>query len=185
VQFHKIPQHVTGYEGRIIGKFTARQFTYLAIGGIVIFIVVSAPIPSKLKFVLGAIDVGFSALMALVNYEGRSTDTWIVHFLKAVLSPTQRIWLKKEIVPEYLLPSYQVPMRRKGQKKKTGEELERFLQFWSGTEKPSDLTAEEKEFLEKLKLNRGTGLRGKLLTKVGKDFQAPEKTYEQPNLSTN
>lgn len=175
MQFHKIPQHVTAYEGRIIGKFTARQFTYLAIGGIIIFIVVSAPMPSKLKFVLGAIDVAFTALMALVNYEGRSTDTWIIHFLKAVLSPTQRIWLKKEPVPEYLLPSYQVPMRRKGYKKKTGKELERFLQFWGGAEKASDLSSEEKEFLGKLKFNRGTGLRGKLLSKVGQEFATPNE----------
>ncbi len=176
MQFHKIPQNVTGYEGRIIGKFTARQFTYLAIGGIIIFIVVSAPIPSKLKFVLGAIDVAFTALMALVNYEGRSTDTWIIHFLKAVLSPTQRIWLKKEFVPEYLLPSYEVPVRRKGHKKKSGQELERFLQFWGGAEKPTDLTPQEQEFLAKLKFSRGTGLRGKLLTKVGQEFSVPNES---------
>lgn len=175
MQFHKIPQHVTGYEGRIIGKFTARQFTYLAIGGIVIFILASAPIPAKYKFILGAVDVAFTALMALVNYEGRSTDVWLIHFLKAVLSPTQRIWLKKEVVPEYLLPSYQVPMQRRGPKKKTGKELEQFLQFWGGVEKPSDLTPEEKGFLEKLKFNRGTGLRGKLLTKIGREFAAPEQ----------
>lgn len=176
MQFHKIPQHVTGYEGRIIGKFTARQFTYLAIGGIIIFIVVSAPIPTNLKFILGAIDVAFTALMALVNYEGRNTDTWIVNFLKAVLSPTQRIWLKKEPVPEYLLPSYQVPTRRKGRKKKTSQELERFLKFWGGAEKPTDLTPQEQEFLAKLKFSRGTGLRGKLLSKVGQDFSVPNES---------
>lgn len=166
MQFHRIPQNVTGYEGRIVGKFTARQFTYLAIGGIIIFILASAPIATKLKFILGAIDVAFTALMALVNYEGRSTDAWIVHFLKAVLSPTQRVWLKKELVPEYLLPSYQVPVHRRGPKKKTGKELKRFLQFWGGTDKQTDLTVEEKNFLSRLQFGSNFGLRSKILTKV-------------------
>lgn len=151
MQYHRIPQHVTGYEGRIIGKFTARQFTYLAIGGVILFIVVSAPINSQYKFILGVIDLGFSVLMALVNYEGRSSDVWIVHFLKAVLSPTQRIWFKKAVVPEYLLPSYQVPVKYSGPKRRSKKEIDQFLKFWGGAEKKSDLSAEEKKFLKKLK----------------------------------
>lgn len=151
MQYHQIPQHVTGYEGRIIGKFTARQFTYLAIGGIFIFILAGSPIPSQYKFVFGFLVASISAAFALINYEGRSTDVWIVHLLRAIFSPTQRIWYKEETPPEYLLPSYKVPIHRRGPKKKTGEELERFLQFWGGGERESELTVEEEKFLKKLK----------------------------------
>lgn len=151
MQYHQIPQHVTGYEGRIIGKFTARQFTYLAMGAIVIFILAGSPIPKEYKFLLGFFVAAVSAGFALINYEGRSTDIWIAHFLRAVFSPTQRIWTKEEIPPRYLLPSYKVLVHRKETKKKTGEELEHFLEFWGGAQRESGLTVEEEQFLRKLK----------------------------------
>lgn len=153
MQYHRIPQHVTGWEGRIIGHFTAHQFIYLAIGGMIIFILFTNPFLPNFYKVGGIVITGLlTVLFAIVNYEGRSTDTWILSYLRAILQPTQRIWLKlQEEPPAFLLPSYAVPHKREGPKKKSSQELEDFLRVWGRQEKLTDLTEEEKKFLEKLK----------------------------------
>lgn len=151
MEFHRIPTQVTTYESRIIGKFTAKQFTYLAIGGILVFLVGTSPLSKSAKLPLLFVIIGTTALFALVNFEGRSTDIWLVQFLKAVLSPTQRVWLKKEEAPEYLFPTYYVPRKRIPHPKKTREELEHFLSFWKGKKEEKFLTPHEEEFLQKIK----------------------------------
>lgn len=151
MQFHRIPQNVTRYEGRIVGKFTARQFTYLAIGGVIIFILLGLPIPSTYKVVIGAIDVAIAAILALVTYEGRSTDTWIVAFLKAVLHPTQRTWQKHEAAPEFLLPGYHLPEKNLGPKARDPAELEGFLRRLGGERTArSDFSEQEQATLQRI-----------------------------------
>lgn len=151
MQYHRIPQHVTGYEGRIVGKFTARQFTYLAVGGIIIFITAGLPIPTSYKFIVGILTASITATFALVTYEGRSTDTWIINFVRAVMRPTQRVWVKHEIPPEFLLPGYHVKRPAHGPKRKTQAELEGYLRRW-GSQRPreSDLTNQEQAALQRI-----------------------------------
>lgn len=151
MQYHKIPQNVTSYEGRIVGKFTARQFTYLAIGGIIIFLLASVPIGSTYKFTIGTVVSLVSLLFALVTFEGRGTDMWLLLFVRAVLLPTQRLWRKDEVPPSYLLPSYVVPHQVLGPKRRTTDELTVFLEKWRPEEKTAGLTEEEQKFLQKLK----------------------------------
>lgn len=153
MQYHRIPQHVMGWEGRIIGHFTAHQFIYLAVGGMIIFILFTNPVLPIFYKIGGIVVTGLlTVLFAIVNYEGRSTDTWILSYLKAILRPTLRIWLKQqEEPPSFLLPSFVVPQTRIGPKKKGLEELEEFLKVWGSQEKQSDLTPEEVKFLEKIK----------------------------------
>lgn len=151
MQSHRIPMHVTSYESRIIGKFTAKQFTYLAIGGILIFIIGTSPLPKVAKVPLLFVVIGFTILFALVNYEGRSTDIWLVQFFKSVLAPTQRIWLKSEVTPAYLLPEFFVPKKRLGVKRRRKDELNQFLSFWKGERRKSFLTPTEQDFLQRLK----------------------------------
>lgn len=153
MQYHRIPQHVTGWEGRVFGHFTAHQFIYLAIGGMIIFVLFTNPFLPHFYKIGGIVVTGLlTVLFAIVNYEGRSTDVWILNYLRAILRPTQRIWGKiQEEPPAFLLPSYVVPQIRVGPKKKGSAELEEFLRVWGKSTKVSDLTEEEKEFLKKFK----------------------------------
>jgi len=91
MDYHKIPQNVSTFEGRIVGKFTARQFTYLAIGGIIIFILFSTPINSIYRIILIAITLLWSVFFALISFEGRGTDLWIALFSKAIFYPPLKL----------------------------------------------------------------------------------------------
>lgn len=151
MQYHKIPQNVTGYQGHIIGKFTAHQFIYLAVGGIIIFLVFTAPaLPRQYKVIFIAATGLLTALFSLVNYEGRSTDAWILTFIRAVATPTQRIWLKKGRILAYLLPGTGTKhLPATTVTKPHGEAIYAALKKEDQTKK-GDLTEEETAFLERL-----------------------------------
>jgi len=150
MQYHKIPQNVTTYEGRIVGKFTMRQFVYLAIGFILLFILTTSPLPSKYKLLFGGVVAFFTMIFTIVNYEGRNTDTWLLNYFRAIFAPTQRVWRKQAAPTVYLLPSYQTPQPTTAPIKKKSE-LEGFLKDWGRRQQTSDLTKEEAAFLDRLK----------------------------------
>lgn len=148
---HKIPQNVTTYEGKVIGRFTAKQFIFLAIGAIAIFLVISIPLPKVVKIVLGIIFGLISLIFALANFQGRTTDVWISSFLKGVNSATQLIWRKSYYPPMYLLPDYHPPKMERGPRKRSTNELERFIQLYQPPPESSDYSPEENEVLQRLR----------------------------------
>ncbi len=151
MEYHRIPQHVTGYEGRIIGKFTARQFIYLAIGGVIVFILAGLPINGIYKILMGSVVAGISILLSLVTYEGRNTDIWLVNYLRAVFHPTQRIWTKHEFPPAFLLPGYHPPKTKKTMPTRDRAEVEGLFRRLGKEEgAPTDLTNEEQAALRRI-----------------------------------
>src|SRR3990167_3136492 len=99
---HLVPQHIASFEFKLFGNLTIRQFVTLAIpasiGGIIFF----SGLPDIFKFPLTALFVGFGLLIALVPFGGRPFHKWIMAFFRAILSPTQRIWIKEAKIPEFL-----------------------------------------------------------------------------------
>lgn len=91
---HPIPQDVTGFQFKLIGQMTVKQFAYLCAGIILgwiffsshLFILIRLPI--SLFFFLS----GF--LLAFVPLEGRPMDTMISNFVKALFSPNQYVYDK-------------------------------------------------------------------------------------------
>lgn len=150
-RMHKIPQNVTTYEGRIIGRFTAKQFIFLAMGMIAIFLVISLPLPRTVKIVLSVIFGFISLIFALANIQGRTTDAWINSFLRGVNSATRRIWLKGANPPMYLLPDYHPPKMQRGPRKRTTSELERFIELYQPARPDSDLSEEENVVLKRVR----------------------------------
>ena len=55
-----------------------------------------------IRLPLALLFAGLGLFAALVPVGGRPFDKWIVAFIKAILSPTQRIWIKEEKLPEFL-----------------------------------------------------------------------------------
>jgi len=152
---HKIPQNVTKYESRIIGRFTAKQFIFLAIGAMGIFLIFNTPLPNPIKFALIGIIAVVSLVFSVANIQGRTTDAWISEFMHAVSMPTQLVWRKREHPPAFLLPSFSVAKTRKAGKKRTQYELEKFIELWNPSSPTSEYTKEEQAILERVREHGG------------------------------
>lgn len=99
---HPVPQHIASFEFKLFGNLTARQFITLAIplalAAAVFFSGLGAIIRIPLALTIGLI--GF--FIALVPVGGRPFEKWFVAFIKAIFTPTQRIWIKETALPEFL-----------------------------------------------------------------------------------
>lgn len=93
---HPIPQNVTGFQFKLIGDMTVKQFAYLAAGCILFYIFFFAlPINFLLKLPLGFGSAAFGLSLAFLPVGGRSMDTMLVNFARAVLTPNQYVYQKR------------------------------------------------------------------------------------------
>lgn len=92
---HPIPQNVTGFQFKLIGSMTIKQFAYLAGGSIFAFFFFSLPFPFILKFpaALFAFILGFA--LAFLPIDGRPMDHLLLYFLKALFTPNQYVYQKE------------------------------------------------------------------------------------------
>jgi hypothetical protein len=93
---HPIPQDITGFEFKLIGDMTLKQFAYIAGGGILGVVCYTLPLPTVIKIPLALVFVGIGVAFAFVPFEGRPLDVMIKNFLKAVLTPTQYVYQKMD-----------------------------------------------------------------------------------------
>lgn len=94
---HPIPQNITGFEFKLIGDMTIKQFAYLATGTVLGWIAFSLPVSFIVKFPFMAIFLSFGVSFAFFSIEGRPVDTMIFNFIKAVFSPTQYVYQRSLI----------------------------------------------------------------------------------------
>ena len=89
---HPIPQDITGFQFKLIGNMTIKQFAYLAGGFVFAWVFYILPIffLVKLIFVLGFAALGAS--LAFLPIGGRPMDLMFVNFIKAVFRPTQYVY---------------------------------------------------------------------------------------------
>lgn len=91
---HPIPQDVTGFQFRLIGNMTVKQFAYLAVGATLAFITYYLPIFLLIKLLFMAL-FGFTGFaLAFIPLEGRPMDAMIGYFLQALFSPNQYLYQK-------------------------------------------------------------------------------------------
>jgi hypothetical protein len=93
---HPIPQNVSSFQFRLIGDMTLKQFLYLAVGsalGYVIIILLGSVYPF-FAWPLALLSAGAGAAFAFLPIGSRPLDHWLKAFLKAVYSPTKRVWRK-------------------------------------------------------------------------------------------
>lgn len=129
---HPIPQDVTGFQFRLIGDMTVKQFAYLAAAAILGWISFTLPLPIIVKFPLAFIVVGSGIALAFLPIEGRPLDVMVSHFLQALFSPNQYIYQKVGID----LNPYVTPVKAKTATSptttvspaKSQKELQAFLQ---------------------------------------------------------
>lgn len=99
---HPIPQHIASFEFKLFGNLTPRQFVTLLIPGALAVAIYFSALPVIIRLPLTVIIGLFAFFIALVPINGRPFDKWAVAFIKAILTPTQRIWIKEPKIPEFL-----------------------------------------------------------------------------------
>ncbi len=107
---HPVPRHVAGYEFRLIGDMTLKQFGELAAGEIMALICWSLPLISIIKYPLVAFFALLGIGLAFVPINEQPLDRWIINFFRAVYSPTQFIWQKSKVALDFFeRPAYPQP----------------------------------------------------------------------------
>ncbi len=96
---HPIPQDVTGFQFRLIGDMTIKQFAYLAAGVVLAWISLSLPVFILIKLPLIVFFAGSGVILAFIPLAGRPADSMIFYFFKAVFSPTQYTYKSSDDAP--------------------------------------------------------------------------------------
>lgn len=92
---HPIPQDITGFQFKLIGDMTVKQFAYIAVGVLFGWLFFIAPLSDFIKIPIAISFIAFGLALAFVPVQGRPLDTMIANFFKAVFSPTQYIYQKQ------------------------------------------------------------------------------------------
>ncbi len=91
---HPIPQDITGFQFKLIGDMTVKQFAYLATGVVIGWITFILPLITIIKIPLAGISILLGVGFAFFPIEGRPMDLMISNFVKALFSPTQFVYKK-------------------------------------------------------------------------------------------
>ncbi|MBI2018229.1 PrgI family protein [Candidatus Daviesbacteria bacterium] len=96
MESHPIPQNVTTFQFHLVGDMTLKQFIYLATGSglayfVFIFFVADYP---YFAWPLILTAAGLGTAFAFLPINSRPLDYWTAAFLKAIYSPTKRVWKK-------------------------------------------------------------------------------------------
>ena len=91
---HPIPQDVTGFQFKLIGNLTIKQFAYLATGIVLAWVFLQLPIMLLIKIPFCAFSAIFGIGLAYLPVSGRPMDLMIGNFIKALFRPTQFVYQK-------------------------------------------------------------------------------------------
>ena len=91
---HPIPQDITGFEFKLIGNMTLKQFAYVAGGAIIGLVFYALPIFTFIKIPIALIFVAIGVIFAFIPFQGRPFDVMIKNFFKAAFNPTQYVYQK-------------------------------------------------------------------------------------------
>ncbi len=149
---HPIPQDVTGFQFKLVGSMTVKQFAQLAGPCIIAVILYYSPFFILIKIIGIPFFVLFGLCLAFVPIEGRPIDVMASHFLRALFAPNQFVFHK--IGRQLAFTT--VDLRRTAKEKVSvhidplkKKQLQAFLQnVQSRPQSPSD--SKEDEFLKSL-----------------------------------
>ncbi len=154
-QQHPIPQDVAGFQFKLIGDMTIKQFAYLAAGVILAWLTFSLPLFWVIKWPLVFLFGLLGIALAFVPIEGRPFDVMLMNFLKALVSPNQYVFQKMGYP---LFPSMPAPKKVVGkhpekqeEQSKSAEKLQKYLKGIHTTQKNA-LDEKELRFLGTLPL---------------------------------
>jgi hypothetical protein len=91
---HPIPQDITGFQFKLIGSMTVKQFLYLAVGIIISWFIFVSGLFFLIKWPLILLFGGGGIALAFVPIGGRPMDTMIAHFIKAFFRDSTYVYDK-------------------------------------------------------------------------------------------
>lgn len=94
MQQHPIPQNIIGFQFKLVGDMTLKQFGYLAGGAVIAYFTTKLPYPSIFTYPVAGLLAFFGFALAFLPIEDRPLDIWIKNFFIAIFSPTQFIYKK-------------------------------------------------------------------------------------------
>lgn len=164
---HPIPQDVTGFQFKLIGNMTIKQFGYVAFGVILAVILYYLPLQSSvgifIKTILIPLFGASGFLIAFLPIEGRPVDIMVGNFIKALFMPNQFVYHKTGRLFNFSLIASPKPSASKTQINQTTTtdaqkalQLRQLLQT-SHTQKPNKLDERELAFLHTLQTSTNTG----------------------------
>lgn len=95
MQAHPVPQNIMQVEFQLVGNLTLRQFGYLAIAGVLAWIIFISPLLSFVRIPLAIAMALFGAALAFLPVNDMRLEKWIIAFFQAIYSPTRRVWRKE------------------------------------------------------------------------------------------
>lgn len=99
---HPVPQDITGFQFKLVGDMTLKQFGYLAAGAIVAWVFYITNWNPIVKMPLAFFSFTFGIALAFLPIQERPLETWIVNFFKSVYKPTQYLWKKSASKLDFL-----------------------------------------------------------------------------------
>lgn len=126
---HPIPQNVTGFQFKLIGEMTIKQFAYLAAGCVLTYLLYVLPVNFFIKFPLIALSLGSGVSLAFLPIEGRPLDLMFMNFIKALFAPNQYVFQKigGQLVASITFKKTAQVQVQKTTRPHTSEELETYL----------------------------------------------------------
>lgn len=115
MQPHPIPQNITGFEFKLIGFLTLRQFGYLGAAAITDFILYSAKLPFFVIVLIGGPVSLLALALAFLPMNGLPFERWLAAFLKTVYSPNTRVWHREPKIIGFLEPQFSVYLKQQSQ----------------------------------------------------------------------
>ena len=160
---HPVPRNISGFQFKLVGDMTMRQFLYLAGGAVIAFLVFKiSPFPGIIKWPI-VLAAGFGGIaFAFFPVQERPLDKWLAAFIKSINSPTQYLWQKDAVLPDILLRSSNfrisnIPQNHQEAHKDAKKKVEEYLA--SLPKQPhQELNIREKKYVDKtLELFTQTG----------------------------
>lgn len=93
---HPIPQDITGFQFKLVGNMTIKQFIYLAVGAFfawIFFFILN--LPTLIQWPLSLLSLGLGAGIAFIPIDGRPMDVMLKNFISALFSPSQFVYEKE------------------------------------------------------------------------------------------
>lgn len=89
MQQHPVPQNVVGFQFKLVGDMTLKQFGYLAGGLAAAFLTSKLPYPAIFTYPLAGLLAFAGFALAFLPVEERPLDIWVKNFIISIFSPTQ------------------------------------------------------------------------------------------------
>lgn len=115
MQQHPVPQNITGFEFKLIGSLTLRQFGYVGGAGLLSFILYSAHLPFLVVLLIaGPIDL-LALALAFFPYNDMPFERYVVAFIKTIYSPNVLVWHREAKTLGFLEPQFSIYLHQQNQ----------------------------------------------------------------------